>query len=135
VARLKGPPRRLGFTPRVVGFVDRAEAERARDRARVEGNNLRRLYRTKRWRDLRLVILTRAGWMCQGCAVPHLLVGKAPAPDSPVVDHIEPHRGNLALFWDECNLQAVCKRFHDTEKQAAEHAAARDGAQGGRSKV
>jgi 5-methylcytosine-specific restriction protein A len=30
-----------------------------------------------------------------------------------VVDHIVPHKGNLELFWDENNLQAICKRCHD----------------------
>lgn len=122
--RLKGLPNRLAPAPRAVGFSDRKEAERARDRARAAGNNLRGLYATKRWRDLRLVILERAGWMCQGCAVPHLLTGKAPAPNSPVIDHKEPHRGNLLLFWDEANLQAVCKAYHDSDKQRQERGAA-----------
>ena len=30
-----------------------------------------------------------------------------------VVDHIEPHRGNKALFWDNRNWQPLCKRCHD----------------------
>ena len=30
-----------------------------------------------------------------------------------VVDHIEPHRGDATLFWDEGNWQALCKRCHD----------------------
>ena len=30
-----------------------------------------------------------------------------------VVDHITPHRGNKALFWDERNWQSLCKRCHD----------------------
>jgi 5-methylcytosine-specific restriction endonuclease McrA len=51
-----------------------------------------------------------------------LLTGHAPAPTSPIVDHIIPHRGNLALFWDEENLQAVCKEYHDGEKQRLERA-------------
>jgi 5-methylcytosine-specific restriction endonuclease McrA len=123
MGRLKSLPKQLTAAPRAVGFSDRQAAERARDRARVQGNNLRRLYRTKRWRDLRLVILERDGWMCRGCDVPHLLTGKAPAPNSPVVDHIDPHRGNLVLFWDEANLQSVCKAWHDSEKQSKERAA------------
>lgn len=123
MARLKGLPKRLAAAPRAVGFSDRAAAERARDRARAASNKLRRLYWSKRWKDLRLVILERAGWMCQGCAQPHLLTGKAPAPHSPVIDHIEPHKGNLLLFWDEENLQAVCKHYHDGEKQRLEQAA------------
>ena len=35
--------------------------------------------------------------------------------DSPatVVDHIVPHRGDVALFWDADNHQSLCKRCHD----------------------
>ena len=32
-----------------------------------------------------------------------------------VVDHIKPHRGDKALFWDEHNWQALCKRHHDVK--------------------
>lgn len=28
------------------------------------------------------------------------------------VDHIKPHRGDLALFWSESNLQALCSACH-----------------------
>lgn len=30
-----------------------------------------------------------------------------------VVDHIIPHRGDPALFWDRDNWQALCKSCHD----------------------
>jgi 5-methylcytosine-specific restriction enzyme A len=30
-----------------------------------------------------------------------------------IVDHVTPHRGNLDLFWDEKNWQALCKSCHD----------------------
>ena len=30
-----------------------------------------------------------------------------------VVDHVIPHRGNQALFWDEGNWQPLCKVCHD----------------------
>lgn len=30
-----------------------------------------------------------------------------------VVDHIIPHKGDMKLFWDERNWQALCKRCHD----------------------
>ena len=30
-----------------------------------------------------------------------------------VVDHIQPHRGDPALFWDERNWQPLCKKCHD----------------------
>ena len=29
-----------------------------------------------------------------------------------VVDHIIPHRGDEALFWDRSNWQALCHRHH-----------------------
>lgn len=31
------------------------------------------------------------------------------------VDHIVPHKGNLALFWDVGNWQALCKRCHSAK--------------------
>jgi hypothetical protein len=40
-----------------------------------------------------------------------------------VVDHIKAHRGDEALFWDEKNLHAVSKAYHDTIKQAEEQSA------------
>lgn len=30
-----------------------------------------------------------------------------------VVDHIIPHRGNMKLFWDTSNWQAMNKKCHD----------------------
>ena len=32
-----------------------------------------------------------------------------------VVDHIIPHRGDMKLFWNRDNWQALCKRCHDTK--------------------
>lgn len=37
-----------------------------------------------------------------------------------VVDHIEPHRGDPQLFWDETNWQSLCKDCHDGAKQSEE---------------
>lgn len=37
-----------------------------------------------------------------------------------VVDHIKPHRGDQALFWDRANWQPLCKPHHDGAKQRAE---------------
>ncbi|WP_419827673.1 HNH endonuclease [Sphingomonas sp.] len=42
-------------------------------------------------------------------------------------DHREPHRGDEALFWDETNLQCLCKPCHDSVKQREENAARRLG--------
>lgn len=37
-----------------------------------------------------------------------------------VVDHITPHRGDQALFWDRKNWQPLCKPHHDRDKQREE---------------
>ena len=65
-----------------------------------------------------LLILARDGYRCTQTGV--MLIGKPPADNSPVVDHITPHRGDEALFWDANNLQSVSKRWHDTVKRGIE---------------
>lgn len=37
-----------------------------------------------------------------------------------VADHVTPHRGDAALFWDTTNLQSLCKLCHDSIKQRME---------------
>lgn len=37
-----------------------------------------------------------------------------------IVDHIKPHRGNMVIFWDSGNWQALCKEHHDATKQVEE---------------
>ncbi|WP_338021838.1 AAA family ATPase [Aquabacter cavernae] len=44
-----------------------------------------------------------------------------------VVDHIAPHRGDQALFWDKGNWQPLCKPCHDRAKQGEEKRSARGG--------
>ncbi|WCK25574.1 HNH endonuclease signature motif containing protein [Agrobacterium pusense] len=39
------------------------------------------------------------------------------------VDHIKSHNGDEALFWDEDNLQLLCKPCHDQHKQKIDKAA------------
>ncbi len=31
------------------------------------------------------------------------------------VDHIEPHKGDYDLFWDESNFQSLCKHCHSSK--------------------
>lgn len=40
------------------------------------------------------------------------------------VDHITPHKGNPALFWNWNNLQALCAHCHNSVKQENERQAA-----------
>ena len=37
------------------------------------------------------------------------------------VDHIVPHRGDPALFWDEGNWQALCHRHHSVKTRRDDH--------------
>ena len=37
-----------------------------------------------------------------------------------VVDHIAPHGGDLALFWDQSKWQSLCETCHNAVKQAEE---------------
>jgi 5-methylcytosine-specific restriction protein A len=39
---------------------------------------------------------------------------------STVIDHITPHRGDVELFWDMANWQAICKRCHDKKTARGE---------------
>lgn len=75
-------------------------------------------YKTARWRRLRQEVLIRDAYTCQRTG--HVLGGKHPAPDSPVVNHKRPHRGDERLFWDIDNLETVSKAVHDSEIQREE---------------
>jgi 5-methylcytosine-specific restriction endonuclease McrA len=45
--------------------------------------------------------------------------------EAKVVDHIVPHEGDEALFWDQANWQPLCKTCHDTTKAQEERRARR----------
>lgn len=116
MGRLKAMPGRLAVPAPRIGAA--AGDVRAQDRERDRVKPWRSWYRSKRWYALRSMVLKRAGYVCEQTGVP--LIGKAGAPDSPVIDHVREHKGNPVLFWDEGNLQAVSKRWHDSEKQRLE---------------
>lgn len=40
--------------------------------------------------------------------------------EATVVDHITPHRGDKALFWDSANWQSLCAECHSRFKQIEE---------------
>jgi 5-methylcytosine-specific restriction protein A len=68
------------------------------------------LYRTARWLRMRKVQLQKEPL----CRFHHRLGEVVPAS---VVDHVTPHKGDKELFFDEGNLQSLCKPCHDTVKQ------------------
>lgn len=76
-------------------------------------SNWHQLYNLKRWKQLRLDHLAQSP-LCIYC-----LRNNQYTPAT-VVDHIKPHKGNLALFFDPSNLQSLCKSHHDSAKQKAE---------------
>lgn len=43
-----------------------------------------------------------------------------PLPYGNVVDHVVPHRGDEALFWDRTNWATLCKHHHSSTKQREE---------------
>ena len=69
------------------------------------------------WNKARLAFLKRHP-LCVVCKDHGRVVA------SSVVDHIQPHKGDTALFWDRSNWQALCKHCHDSHKQRIEKRAA-----------
>ena len=100
--------------------ADVQEAPAAKPKRRYRPEPWRKLYSSARWKALRQEVLLRDGWICQQTGA--ALIGRSPAANSPVIDHKIPHRGDLDLFWDIDNLQAVAKHWHDSEKQRQERA-------------
>jgi len=111
--RLGAPRPKLAAAP-----VTREDRDRVRDQ-----RHWRRWYKTARWRKLRLQVFVRDLFTCQwpGC-------GRVEGDTSQLVaDHKRAHRGDEVLFWDEGNLQTLCKTCHDSAKQRVE---AREGGGG-----
>jgi 5-methylcytosine-specific restriction enzyme A len=71
------------------------------------------LYNSARWKRTRAAQLA-AHPLCRM----HLALGAT--VEATVADHIEPHRGDEALFFGG-PLQSLCKPCHDAHKQAQEH--------------
>jgi 5-methylcytosine-specific restriction protein A len=72
-------------------------------------------YKLKRWQDLRIKVFLRDGFTCQ-CGCGHMEGNTSLL----VADHIKPHRGSEAMFWNIENIQTLSKSCHDTKKQAEE---------------
>ena len=90
----------------------------AMNKRSTTADKYRKLYYTKRWKQLRGTILTRDGYRCQRCKV--TLTNGRSDPRSAVVHHIQPHKGDLTLFNDPANLESVCWRCHSGAIQSEE---------------
>lgn len=105
-------PRLAVAKPRLAKAVLVDEADRSRLRDAVHA--WRAWYKTARWQKLRWQVLVKALFTCAMC---NRVEGET---SKLVADHKVPHRGDEALFWDEGNLQCLCKGCHDSVKQAQE---------------
>lgn len=84
--------------------------QRARRAARGEtprGNRHERGY-TNTWAKASKVFLAQNP-LCRRCAEQGIV------RSAQVTDHISPHKGDTALFWDERNWQSLCKPCHDAK--------------------
>lgn len=70
-----------------------------------------KLYSRKAWKELRHSHLM-SNPLCVQCLANG--ISKAAV----VCDHIEPHKGNVTMFFDRDNLQSLCKRCHDKKTYA-----------------
>lgn len=91
--------------------------EKARDKDREANQPWRKWYHTTRWANLRSKIRARDLYTCRMCGC--MCAGKGQS----AVDHIKSHNGDESLFWDEDNLQLLCKPCHDQHKQKMDKAA------------
>lgn len=101
------PPLLPALAPRVGWIKDGAQSS-------PNWRPWRKWYSTPRWRQLRWQTLARDLFTCRMC-------GRTEGDASRLVcDHVQPHRGDEALFFDPANLQCLCKACHDGAKQREE---------------
>lgn len=93
--------------------IQQREEQRPRDASRLYG---------RKWKAARLEFL-RTHPLCVHC------LAKGITTAATVVDHIQPHKGDLKRFWSRRNWQPLCKPCHDfktaTEDGGWAHSAAR----------
>ena len=84
-----------------------------RDQRSPEAQAWRPLEKSYRWQQQRKRFLQRNP-LCERC--------KANGQITPatVVHHIKAHKGDLALFWDTRNFEAICAPCHDRDAQSEE---------------
>ena len=69
-------------------------------------------YEHRRWRRKAKAQLLRFP-LCKLC------LAKGKVTPATIADHVEPHRGNVNLFWTG-ELQSLCKHCHDSTKKFEE---------------
>ncbi|MGU3418515.1 HNH endonuclease [Methylobacterium sp. D54C] len=92
--------------------ADRRARARAYEARRFAESRTKRLYGTARWLALRSGQL-RAEPLCRLC------LAEGRVTPAVVCDHVEPHRGDVDLFWAG-PFQSLCKSCHSSTKQKDE---------------
>lgn len=90
-----------------VTYCDRHRRQRYKREDEQRGTAHQRGY-TRAWAKARKRYLA-ANPICVECDKEGRLT---PATE---VDHIEPHKGDRDLFWDESNWQSLCKSHHSSK--------------------
>lgn len=113
------PPRICSCGNRVPHGV-RCRCQREADRLRNARHDRRRLPARERgydhqWRKARLEYLATH----PDCAMPEC------SNAATTLDHIIPHRGDRALFWNRRNWQPLCTHCHNSAKQRLERSTRR----------
>lgn len=108
-----GKPPRICSCGKIVAHGVRCECQVTATRERNARHDRQRLPARERgydhlWRKARLEYLA---------AHPHCRMCSEPAT---TVDHIIPHRGDRALFWNCQNWQPLCMPCHNSTKQRIE---------------
>lgn len=76
----------------------------------------RHWYKTREWKRVRLRVFARDHYTCKRCHRMHIDTSLL------VAHHVSAHKGNEKRFWDEGNLETVCKECHDGPIQREEKA-------------
>jgi len=123
MARLKTLPPRLATLNTSTGRVlppMTAEQSQANRRAEIDksraGDPIRKLYKTARWRALRVTLYAERGGRCEcGCDRLTVLYEREARPSTPVAvfDHIEGARERPDLFFDPDHIRLMAKPYHD----------------------
>jgi len=112
MGRLSSLKPQLGSLSPSIGYAP--QDERERNTQRDQNQPWRRWYKTARWQKLRWSVLVRDRFRCSRC-------GKLDGNTSQLVaNHKRPHRGNELMFWDDTNIETVCKTCHDGVIQSEE---------------
>lgn len=107
--RLGKQPSRLGAPASRLTQSGRSESV-----VRYQVTPWRAWYGLERWQRLRMQVLTESLFTCAMC-------GRLEGDTSQLVaDHIIPHRGDPARFWDRTNIQCICAHCHNSVKQREE---------------